>query len=461
MTETLRKTKSMCPVCMRPVKASVLVRDGRVFMSKSCPEHGEVEVPLSSEAFYYRRLEEYYFSLMDGKGKVLDYELWPTLRCNMLCSSCCFGTSRPVLEGAEPGLEEIRRFAETNDYPFYTLSGGEPTCREDLKDIISVLKKNGRTVTVNSNGRKFLDKEYLDSLKRAGLDRVNIQFDGFLSRTYRQLRGTDLRDQKLAIMDNLKNSGMPTTINAVIARNTNEEEIMPLIEYAVKNDFINGLTFFTICLTGEVRDWPRERFIMPDDVIGLVAAGSNGKISREAVFRFQKLHLAVKALLKQKYCLYNQVYVLVRSGGTYRPVDFFLNFALADRCLSRFAELRRKKRPGAAVWAFAGILSLFIHYRSFFIIKELIVAGLSYFFKSARYLKSRRFLSLSFSTGCDPYKFDAAVLNNCKSAVVAPETKSGKLKTHGCGCMYNLDLERTCRQAKTYAGPETEKMMVN
>ena len=80
--------------------------------------------------------------------------------------------------------------------------------------------------------------------------------------------------------------------------------------------------------------------------------------------------------------------------------------------------------------------------RFFFIIKEMLLSGYSYFFKTAHYLKNRRFLSLSFSTGCDPYKLDYSIVKNCQNEIIAFSDESNRLEYLGREGLYCVGLER-------------------
>lgn len=66
------------------------------------------------------------------------------------------------------------------------LSGGEPTEREDLPEIIRMGRERGFTFfQLNTNGLRIArDKEYLGCLREAGLDCVFLQFDGLRDSTY-------------------------------------------------------------------------------------------------------------------------------------------------------------------------------------------------------------------------------------------------------------------------------------
>jgi hypothetical protein len=218
---------------------------------------------------------------------------------------------------------------------------------------------------------------------------------------------------------------------------------MNLVNYAVNNDFINGINFFTLCYLGEVRSWPLDYYIMPDEVIDIICCASKNKISRAGIFRFQKLHLAVKSFLKQRYCFYNQVYLLVRGKGSYEPIESFLNLHLAEKWLDKYQAVAKSNRYAAAIFLGLAFFSLFISRKVIVIFKELLFMSFSYFFKTSSYLKNRRFLSLSFSTGCDPYKFDEAIVKNCQNEIIG-QNAEGKLEHLGREGEFCINLERLC-----------------
>jgi len=439
----IRKTKSICPICLQSIEAFLIEENKEIFLLKECSAHGEFRIRLSKEASFYKELDRFYFSTMEGAKPLLEYELWPTLKCNMECKICCFGKNLKRFKGANPSVEDIERFIKRRNDSFYILSGGEPTCREDLESIILMLKQNGKAVTINTNGLKLINKDYLMHLRKAGLDRVNLQFDGFKEKSYQVLRGNNLLETKKKILSNLRESGTQTTINAVIARTVNDDDLMNLVNYAVNNDFINGINFFTLCYLGEVRSWPLDYYIMPDEVIDIICCASKNKISRAGIFRFQKLHLAVKSFLKQRYCFYNQVYLLVRGKGTYEPIENFLNLPLAEKWLDRYQSVAKSNRYAAVVFLGMAFLCLFVSRKAIVIFKELLFMSFSYFFKTSNYLKNRRFLSLSFSTGCDPYKFDEAIVKNCQNEIIG-QNAEGTLEHLGREGEFCINFERLC-----------------
>jgi len=438
----IRKTRSVCPVCLEFLDALVVEKDGRIFFSKSCSRHGRFEILLSKSPAYYRKLDEFYFAVMDQVKKVREYEIWPTLKCNMNCSICAIEETRSKIEKPEPSCSEVEDFIKKCKVPFFILSGGEPTCRGDLNNIIRILKRYNKAVTINTNGLKLIDISYLNELKKSGLDRVNLQFDGFKRDTYRIFRSTDLLDRKLKVLENLKTLNMPTVLNVTIVRNINEKIVAQLIDYAAKNNFINAITLFTICHIGGARDWSLDNYIMPDELIDIIEEKTNHKITRKNIFLFQKLHLAIKSLLSQRFCFYNQIYVLIRRKGSYEPIDKFLNLTKIEPWLDNYQHIYKQSKILAKMFLIIALTISLLRYCSFFIIKEFIIMAFSYFFKTEHYLKTKRFFYISFSTGCDKYKIDYRLIRNCQNEIVCVDSESGKLEHQGRDGLYCINLEK-------------------
>jgi uncharacterized radical SAM superfamily Fe-S cluster-containing enzyme len=417
-------------------------KNSKIVMQKSCPQHGSFEIVLSSTPAYYAELEQYYFSLANEQYEVPEYEFWPTYQCNADCTICCFGRQNQEMAGQDASMSEIKKLAKTCKKRFFIISGGDPTCRDDLDDIIRIFHKYGKVVTINTNGLKCADLNYLKKLQKAGLDRMNLQFDGFDRQSYRALRRRDYLDIKLKVLENLQALGIQTTFNATIARNLNEGAISELMNFASEHPFINGVNFFSICFLGGARDWAQSSYIMPDEIIDLLIEQIKPKISKKNIFIFQKLHLAVKSFLAQKWCFYNQVYLFVRRNGSFEPIDRFLNLAKAEPWLDRYRDAFKIRPLRARLYLGMAVVCLFIKKESVVILKELLLRGVSYFLKTRHYLKGSRFFSVSFSTGCDPYKFDYDIVKHCQNEIIAAQAQDGVISHLGSDGLYCMGLER-------------------
>ena len=133
-----------------------------------------------------------------------------------------------------------------------------------------------------------------------------------------------------------------TTLNATSAGGINDDEVLKLLDFGLKNEFINGITYLSIFYNGGARGWPKKHYLMPDEIVDLLQQQSGGAISKESVYLFQKLHLAVKSFLSQRQCLYNQIYILVRNKDSYEPIDRFIELKWAEQWLDCYARVYKK-----------------------------------------------------------------------------------------------------------------------
>lgn len=100
-----------------------------------------------------------------------------TYQCNNNCSHCYNSRPRDF-----PGLatshwiEVIDKLWDLT-IPHIVFTGGEPTLRADLPDLINHAERNGQITGLNTNGRKLGDQNYLHALIDAGLDHVQITLE--------------------------------------------------------------------------------------------------------------------------------------------------------------------------------------------------------------------------------------------------------------------------------------------
>lgn len=158
-----------------------------------------------------------------------------THRCNLECNYCYV----PNKDRADMPLEQFKDIVDKVPHCTVCLTGGEPTLREDLFDILRILKRNPkiRYVSIATNGIKLAERDYVRELKRAGLDSVIFSFNGFSDRVYRETNNKDLLDIKLKGLENIKEEKIPTAISPTLVRGLNESDIAPIIEYALKQQF--------------------------------------------------------------------------------------------------------------------------------------------------------------------------------------------------------------------------------
>ena len=111
------------------------------------------------------------------------------------------------------------------------LTGGEPTLRRDLTEIVRLLKSLGLEVSMTTNG--FLLDRLAGELKEAGLDRVNVSLHAAYRETFRRVTGVDAFDKVInGVKSALKVGLRPLKLNFVI-NGVNYAEWRDFLELAI------------------------------------------------------------------------------------------------------------------------------------------------------------------------------------------------------------------------------------
>jgi radical SAM protein with 4Fe4S-binding SPASM domain len=97
-----------------------------------------------------------------------------TYRCNNNCSHCYNGRPRNFPELKTNQWKEIIDRVWSLGIPHIVFTGGEPTLRDDLPDLVTHAEANGQITGLNTNARRLNDTKYLEALVNAGLDHVQI-----------------------------------------------------------------------------------------------------------------------------------------------------------------------------------------------------------------------------------------------------------------------------------------------
>ncbi|MCG2712347.1 MAG: radical SAM protein [Candidatus Omnitrophica bacterium] len=431
--QILRKTEGVCEHCGNRVDAFMVKIGEDIFFEKHCPEHGICCVRIAFSK-YYEGLEKFYFSITEKKEycSVEMVELVVSFSCNMNCPVCYLGDFTKTLKDYNPTLQEIERFLKTTQHRALVISGAEATCREDLCDIIKLLKSYGKTVSLNTNGIKLTDFEYVSRLKNAGLDRVNMQFTGFSSEAEITLRGNDYIEKKLQALENLRKLNVSTGLNVLIAGGLNDSQIGRIIEFAAKNKNIKMVNLSTMIFVGNTKDYPRSYYLMPDDIIQFVEDQTKQSIKPNNVYIFKKLEIVISSFLNKNTCLYHQGYVLVRKDGGIRPIDYYVDLGKIEPYLDKYQKLYLRNIVLAKLYLLSVSLLIAIrHVKIFKAAGELVRYFGSYFFNRDYFLNPTSLMTLVFSVECDYLRKDYTMYGkNCPcKAVFFAKYSNGKIVT--------------------------------
>ena len=354
--------QSICPDCRQPVPAAYLTQEKAVYLVRYCPTHGESRVLASDNAEDFKRWISFPSVTVPPrvfltKGGDCPFHCGPcenhlmtaccvllnvTDRCNQHCPYCFAeaGETSSSVEATptviarsdsdeaiqrDPSLVEIERWlnrlVELGEERKFNiqLSGGEPTMREDLPEIIGMCKHKGfEYVQLNTNGRKIAeDPDYAKALKAAGLSTVFMQFDGVTDDVYVALRGEPLFDVKKTAVQNCAEAGLPVTLVPTILKSVNLNQTGAIIDFMLENiRTVKGVHFQPASFFGRKPDERNEHGDY-DERVTMFAVMD--EIEKQTCGRIKKADLAPIST-GHPLCCFCAAY-MKEPGGELRPLS--------------------------------------------------------------------------------------------------------------------------------------------
>jgi len=169
-------------------------------------------------------------------------------------------------------LNSLRKISAQFKRKIILLSGGEPTLREDLPEIIRIFNKHN-TVFLMTNGIKLADLEYLKTLKRNGLNYVVFSLNALSEDILSQINGQGILNDKLQALKNLDLLKIKTTLSVVLIKGVNEKEIKPLFNFCLNNrKIISELRIRTMQPLG---NFLKSEKIFLSEMVGLISSELN------------------------------------------------------------------------------------------------------------------------------------------------------------------------------------------
>ena len=299
LTEEIKKTYSVCPVCLKRIPAVREERKDGIYLVKHCPEHGAFSTILWRNKVDFAAWrgarpavgENENLHCPTGCGLCPDHKrstcctlLEITGRCNMNCTFCFAEPDG----GSDPALETVQTWIRDLTVPGKTLlqlSGGEPTVREDLPEIVAYAVRTGcKYVQINSNGLRLAeDEEFVKRLAKAGLSFVFLQFDGVTDEVYEKLRRRPMLDIKKKAIENCGKYGIGVTLVPVIVPGVNEAQIGDIIRFAVdRSPDVRGVHFQPVSYFGRIPALPKDadRYTL-DELMEAVVTQTDGLVKPE------------------------------------------------------------------------------------------------------------------------------------------------------------------------------------
>ena len=278
VAEPIRETRSVCPVCLKNIPARRMREDGgRILLEKTCPVHGDFRVPVWQGRVNF---EEWLLgteslppdcglSCPGNCGICAEHEIGTccallevTNRCNLRCRYCFANGGS---EDCDPSVQELKDaildIVRLCRQPLLQFSGGEPTLRNDLPELIRFAKESGCSYTqVNTNGiRLAKDPDYARQLAEAGLDIVFLQFDGTRNEIYKTLRGAQLLETKLEVIRVCAEQKLGVTLVPTVVSGVNDDNLGEIISLAVSlAPGVRGIHFQPVSFFGRYPEAPGE-----------------------------------------------------------------------------------------------------------------------------------------------------------------------------------------------------------
>jgi len=148
------------------------------------------------------------------------------LQINSRCNQKCVFCNRPPKDNPDEYTKDIaiekikqrvKQLVERGNKRII-LTGGEPTLRNDLDEIIRFCKHSGvEIVEIQTNGILFFNEELVKKLKRAGLDFAYIAFHAHNKKLYDKMARTNsFFDEKIKGIENCIKNGLKVSIIHVI-----------------------------------------------------------------------------------------------------------------------------------------------------------------------------------------------------------------------------------------------------
>ncbi len=326
----LKHTTSRCPVCLAACPAEVVrIGDnpGRVYLRRTCIEHGTASVCIASDArFYWLAKGDPENACCSGgaccsadgsntgtlgrnapgRGEGPFETLSTCLAlieivnsCNLACPTCY--ADSPVGAGAKVDavpLDELKAriqgvLERKGKIEILQLSGGEPTLHPRFFELVRWAQENQGIdyLLLNTNGVRIAqDDAFLEELGqtfRYGGMQLYLQFDGPQEAGQSDLRGADLRELRVRAIERCQQINLPITL-AMTVNETNLAHLWDTIEFGLRYPHIRGVSFQPMFMSGRLPQRsggvvpvePTRRLNVADVIVGAVEQ-SAGKLRFE------------------------------------------------------------------------------------------------------------------------------------------------------------------------------------
>jgi cyclic pyranopterin phosphate synthase len=208
--------------------------------------------------------------LKDKHGREINYlRISVTDRCNFKCIYCLskgkwnWIPHEEILRFEE--IEEIVRFSCGVGVRRVRLTGGEPLVRKDIEVLVSMLSRISGLEDLSLTTNGYFLEDMADTLKKAGLKRLNISIDTLDPEKFEKLTGKPALKKVLAGLERALEVGFnPVKINVVVIKGFNDDEVVNLARLSLELPV--EVRFIEFMPVGKNSLWSEEHIVSIDEI---------------------------------------------------------------------------------------------------------------------------------------------------------------------------------------------------
>lgn len=233
----------------------------------------------------------------DRFGRVINYlRISLTDKCNLRCVYCMpedmvFRPNQSLMQDEE--LFTLVRVFASLGFGKYRLTGGEPTVRQNIVDIVRGIAETPGVSNLSMTTNGILLDELAQPLANAGLQRVNVSIDTLDPVRFKRITRWGSLDKVWAGIEAAERAGLkPIKLNVVVVRGFNEDDVTELAKLSLDHDW--QIRFIEMMPFGDVATFAREQIVTDEQIRTRIAEDyqplellDDGRLDGEArLYRF-------------------------------------------------------------------------------------------------------------------------------------------------------------------------------
>jgi GTP 3',8-cyclase len=234
-------------------------------------------------------------TLVDSFGRVAtDLRISVIDRCNFRCRYCMPAEGLPWLARDETltaeEIERLLRLFVGLGVRSVKFTGGEPTVRPDLSDLVRRVRALGDHLDLSLTTNGYLLDRLAAPLRAAGLDRVTVSCDSLLAHRFAEMTRRDALGRVMAGLRAAEEAGFaPIKLNCVVIRGSNDDEVVDFARLARRTGHeVRFIEFMPLDADGT---WDRSNVVPSGEVFEAISRSFRLTPVREAArpattFRF-------------------------------------------------------------------------------------------------------------------------------------------------------------------------------